>query len=223
MAITPVPINLRIDERALQAGALQAIAQHLTQALSPAYQAAVQSRAAQEALTRIRVSPEYASLHGGVLQAQLGLVAPTTQVEGVLQGLADGCRCDVVPPRVAGASLTGSVVVGILREDLSDVLSRPEASFVSENGHDVEWLRWLLTEGDRLIIADYGFLPASRMRPEAVAKFSRTRLGIMRKKGTWGVPAEFAGSRGANWLTRALNLFEQVLGKILVEELQRRL
>jgi hypothetical protein len=219
-----VPAGIHIDENAFVQGVLQEWASALRRVLTPAYAATVESRVSVEALVRIRASSAYASLHGGVLQAELGVKAPTTAIEGVLQGLAGACRATIDPPRVLGNSLVGSVTVGILRTDLSDVLSRPEASFVSEKGYQVDWLDWLLTQGDRVVVGQYGFLPANKMTARSVAAFSRTGLGIMRQANHgWSVPPEFSGTPGDNWFTRALAAIERVMADILVDELRRRL
>jgi hypothetical protein len=81
-----------------------------------------------------------------------------------------------------------------------------------------------IAEGDRVVVGQYGFLPANKMTARSVAAFSRTGLGIMRQANHgWSVPPEFSGTPGDNWFTRALAAIERVMADILVDELRRRL
>ena len=63
----------------------------------------------------------------------------------------------------------------------------------------LEWLRWLLKEGNAVIVSQYDFAFKS-------TRSSRTGLGIMVKKrgGGWKVPSQYAGTDDDNFATRAL-------------------
>ncbi len=107
--------------------------------------------------------------------------------------------------------------IGILRQDYSDLLSLPESVFTytSARGSGIlEWLRWLLIEGNGVIVGGLEFSPI----PSA---FSRTSGGVMTAGSGWSVPSNLAGSSQNNILTRALQNIEKDIETIIKQELQR--
>jgi len=107
--------------------------------------------------------------------------------------------------------------IGILRQDYSDLLSLPESVFTytSARGSGIlEWLRWLLIEGNGVIVGGFEFSPI----PSA---FSRTSGGVMTAGSGWSVPSNLAGSSQNNILTRALQNIEKDIETIIKQELQR--
>ena len=91
----------------------------------------------------------------------------------------------------------------------------PDSSHVSDNGHIIEWLRWLLLEGDKTI-ANYFFLPGRRSK-------SRTGRGIMvQKEGrVWSIPPQFRGTATDNFATRALENLDKALDRIVRVEINK--
>lgn len=107
--------------------------------------------------------------------------------------------------------------IGILKQDYSDLLSLPESVFtyISNAGSGVlEWLRWLLTEGDASIVSGFEF--SLNKTP-----FSRTGGGVMIKGSSWKVPESLSGTAQNNILTRALHNIEKDIEAIVKKELQR--
>lgn len=153
-------------------------------------------------------SPEYISLAHDQLRAELGVTNAERILHELVLGLSRGARVHVEPVRATFAGLSGGMEIGLVRENLQEVLGLSVASFSSEGGHVIEWLRWLLTAGDSLILTDYRFVAE-------VSPRSRTGLGLMLRPGTWRVPAQFAGTIHDNWLTRALSTIEQPLFELV--------
>lgn len=94
-----------------------------------------------------------------------------------------------------------TVVVGGLRveffnKDYAQILNIPGASYNS-NGHDINWLRWLLLNGVETIVMDFHIL-------YKYAKKSRSGQAIMVPKGFWYIPGEYAGDASDNFLTRSI-------------------
>ena len=98
------------------------------------------------------------------------------------------------------------------RNDYSDVISVPEAVFVTEKGVKLEWLRWLLLEGDKRIVSNYFFKKSSR---------GRAGGGIMaeRQNASWGVPSQFAGTENNNFATRALETINDEIDVLVRREI----
>ena len=102
-------------------------------------------------------SPEVTSLTRGALYGNLGVDDPDGKIINIVDTWMNNIHVSVQ----AGKSPLLTVNIGILTEDYSDVLSLPDSSHVSDNGHIIEWLRWLLLEGDKTI-ANYFFLQGRR-------------------------------------------------------------
>lgn len=194
---------------------LEGAAVKLRRAMSAAQSDARRDVAKLVALA-IRSSREYASLLGGKLQAELGVKEPLGILEAVIDGIGRGIKVTSLGARATPSGLDGGMRVEILKADYSEVLGVPGASFRSEGGHDVPWLRWLTLEGDRVLVADW------RVR-FGNYRASRTGLAVMAQPGSWRVSPEFAGTPGANWLTRAIGPLVPSIEQVVAREIQRRL
>ena len=110
-----------------------------------------------------------------------------------------------------------TINIGILEDDYSQLLSLPESIFpnISAKGSGVlEWLRWILIEGNQPIVRDFEFVATP-------SRFSRTGGGIMLRGGGWSVPPNLAGNVQDNILTRSLQNIEKDIEILVNQELQR--
>ena len=110
-----------------------------------------------------------------------------------------------------------TINIGILEDDYSQLLSLPESIFpyISAKGSGVlEWLRWILIEGNQPIVRDFEFVSTP-------SRFSRTGGGIMLRGGGWSVPPNLAGTMQDNILTRSLQNIEKDIETLVNQELQR--
>jgi len=152
----------------------------------------------------VHSSEEYSSLLGGDLRFQIGL-EDVSVVDGVLDVWKNNIEVRYTP------SLgLGTISIGIIEEDYSDVLTSSFASYIysSKSGpKTIEWLRWLLLEGSNTIVFDYNFTPF-------LTAYSRTGGGIMIKsRRGWKVPARAAGTATDNFITRALvPIYDELAG-----------
>lgn len=151
-------------------------------------------------INHIKSQPEYDSLMNGKLMGEFGLPDSASRLSEILATIESGAIIQTKPLNIAGNRIRGSVRLQMVQKDFSDLISLGAASFTTEKGSNLEWLRWLLTEGDTTIIADYTFV----LGPHPS---SRTGMGIMREFGgsSWRVPPEFAGTINNNWITRAID------------------
>lgn len=161
----------------------------------------------------IKRQPEYKSLLGGKLQSQLGVTHPQQRLDEIVRVVVDSIEVKVNKLKETGGQLTGGLEIQFVKTKFADLLKSPAASYVTDKGVKIEWLRWLLLEGDKLIVRSYtiGVDPKN---------YARTRLGeIMintpKKQGGWSVPSEFAGTAENNFITRALVEVYSDIGKIL--------
>ncbi len=175
---------------------------------------AIKSRMGIEVSKELKESTVYKEITlGGSLLGQLGLSNPS-DLDDIIDAWANGIEVTY--------SLTkgkfGAINIGILESTYSDVLSLPQASYVSErSGLLVEWLRWLLLEGNAVLVKDYFFLDRSGVPG------SRTGLGIMveSRSRNWSIPPRFAGTSGDNFATRALSDIDKVIDDIVRQEITK--
>ena len=144
--------------------------------------------------------PEYTSLISGKLKGEFGLPDAQTRIGQILNTIKSGADITKTPTTIKNNKVSGGIVFKMILSDFQDLLSLGEASFVTEKGTKLDWLRWLLIEGDSAIIGDYQFVAGA-------STYSRTGLGIMKEFGGafWRVPPEFSGSIKNNWITRAID------------------
>lgn len=165
---------------------------------------------------RIQNTLEYQSLFGGQLQAELGIPNPDV-IENIINTWASNFS---VKYNSSGRAF-GSLNIGLIQDDYTDVLSLPEASFFYTSGNTsgvIDWLRWLLLEGSNVIVRSYGFTGNE-------TRGSRTGLGVMvsREGGSWRVPPEFAGTASDNFVLRALLAIDKDIDRVVQEEIDKGL
>lgn len=163
----------------------------------------------------LRESPVYSEIKsGGRLLGELGLPNPS-DIDDIIDVWARNVEVDY---RRSGGRF-GSLQIGMIESDYSDVLSQPQASFIYASNRGpivIEWLRWLLLEGRSVIVSGYRFESAGN---------GRTGLGTMKESrgGGWRVPARFAGDGGDNFATRALLKIESVIDDSVRQQITKGL
>lgn len=162
-------------------------------------------------------TPEIRSLIGGKLQAELGLTDPRQAIDEILNVWQDTVRIDIRPLRLLNTGMfSGGIDIYAIRADFADVLSTNSSFYIAEkSGTTINWLEWLLLEGDKSIVIGYD-IGYSRGA-------SRTGLGkIMKKsKRNWRVPPEYAGTVNNNFVTKTLDNIETELNAALIAELSK--
>ena len=146
----------------------------------------------------IMSEPEYSALLGGTLLHEFGIPNPAARLSEILDTIRNSKNIESKSPAVSGNTIRGAFKFRMIKQDFADLLSLGGASFITEKGSVLNWLRWLLLEGDSVIITDYSY------SVDGPGK-SRTGLGVMVSGGSWRVPPEFAGNVKNNWITRAID------------------
>lgn len=146
----------------------------------------------------IMSEPEYGALLNGTLFHEFGIPDPAGRVSEILSTIRSGASIDIKSPSISGNSIKGGFKFKMVKQDFADLLALGGSSFITEKGSVLNWLRWLLIEGDSVIITDYSYSVEGQGK-------SRTGLGVMISGGSWRVPPEFAGNIKNNWITRAID------------------
>lgn len=160
-------------------------------------------------MRRLRSQPEYKALQaGGKLQIEFGISNPI-KVENIITRFANSVTVFVLFPRVYAQGLKGGIEIRAVPADYSDVLADENAYQQTEHGVTLEWLNWLLTEGNRKIIRNYTVKYTDKQK-------SRTGKAVMiTSKKYWGVPPEYSGTTTNNWVTRAFEGIEDEINQIV--------
>ncbi len=174
----------------------------------------IKSRLSPEVAAALRTSPVYNQLvSGGRLLGELGLPNPS-DIDDIIEAWAENIGVSYNKSK----GKFGAIEIGIIEDSYADVLSLPQASFIYSSKFgpkSIDWLRWLLLEGQSVIVQGYVFEDSNK---------GRTGLGIMTKsQGGWSVPARFAGDADDNFATRSLQDIEKVIDDIVRQEITKGL
>jgi len=123
-----------------------------------------------------------------------------------------------VPAKVKIKTVVSGIVIEV-DKGFREITSLPSASYITDKGKTIPWLRWLLLEGD-ITIGHYVF----RTTPiDVVRAYSRTGLGLMfvKRSGRWTMPPEFAGTEQNNFITRAIAQVRVQIEETIVEIIKR--
>jgi hypothetical protein len=161
----------------------------------------------------IKRQPEYRSLLGGKLQSELGVPHTQPRLDKIIQLIIDSIQIKVTKLKETGGQLVGGIEIIFDKTLLTELLDLSESRYVTDKGVVIEWLKWLLIEGDKLIVRQYmiGIDPKN---------YARTGLGqIMIPSGrtnkSWSVPVEYRGTANNNFITRALLEIQSEIDKVL--------
>jgi len=173
----------------------------------------------------IKLSPEYLSFGGGILQQELGVLDPYSSLDDMLAILVNTVTVKMRPVYQRGGQIGGGFTVRAVPTDFYNQVSTL-GTYTSENGHEVPWLNWLLTAGDKIILKDYRINFGGRSK-----MFSRTGGPIMTKNSEgWGVgvsssrvPPQFSGTPTNNFVTRAMTTMAPELEKKITTLIRSKL
>jgi hypothetical protein len=138
-------------------------------------------------------SPEAASISSGKLKADFGLTSSPMPL--ITASIIDSLSIQVNPPKTDGKKITGGFILTMQQNDYSNLLSLPVANQIIMGG-SLPWLKWLLTLGDTVIIANFGV---------EYGPYGRTgRARMTEKARPFKVDSAFSGSIDDNFITRAI-------------------
>lgn len=208
--------------RAMEKAILEAIRRHLDAALVAAAPA-IQKRFGALCDHLIAGTEEYQSLINGDLRGEFGLATPEGDLGAILRAIRDGVVVERIPVRVKGSGLTGGLRISMIKSNYQDILGLTQASYVSQpSGERIDWLDWLLTRGDKIIVNEHhvDFVTGAAERAR-----SRSSMALMRPGSTWRVPSWASGTSSDNFILRAFNVsgVEAEMARILEDEIGSRL
>jgi len=195
---------------------LEAIGKKIDKAFGKAYTKIVQETKTlvHQALSKSDVIGELTD--GSQLRGELGLTSGLSRsaAQAILEGVSNSVQAEYRSVRIKPTSSTGGLTFYIQPENLSNVIDIAQAqiSYYSKRykkAVKLDWLDWLLNQGDRIIVAKFHFEPK--------AGRGRSGLGEMKKEGMFKIDSQYAGEIGDNFISRAITSrsFRQDLSKLI--------
>lgn len=165
----------------------------------------------------------YKNIVDGELRGHLGIPAGEAEqrLENIINTIVQNIELKYVPVRYSYPNLTGGLELGVLLRSFEDVLSLDSGFLIinvksnRDQAFKIDWLRWMLTEGNNMIVFDWDF--------EEQANVGRSLKGHMvpSPNGAWSVPDYAAGTLNDNWLSRAIteqsSAYIREIGKIMAQ------
>lgn len=167
----------------------------------------------------IKQGRTYQSLVGGDLRYELGLENARSDMDSILSVLSKSVALNFSPFKYYRGKVTGSLSIDLLKDGFAPLLAHSKASYQS-NQYTVNWLDWLLTKGDSVIILDHHIVFDLN---SAQQSYSRTGDALMFPGGTWRVPPQFSGLEDSNFIIWGVESreFQNGANKIINEELKK--
>ncbi len=163
----------------------------------------------------IRAEKEYKSLIGsqhGDLRAVMGLDNAVQRVNAIIETWLDSTKVTLKKTKTSNGDMEASLRLTMGLADYSDVFSKAEATIQTKKRQSLEWLKALLTWGDKIIVYDYVVF-------EGNFRASRSGRAIMSKRlgSRWNVPSTYRGTVNDNWLTHALDGIQPKIEAIILK------
>lgn len=204
-------IGIRFNSREFDKAVREAIEAEINEALNKGRQ-----KAENDLKSMVRLeflgSPETTSMINGKLQAEFGFDSGSSYVVPIIDWIVSRIQVRIKPYRYRSGQNSGGYQVELAVFDLDEICSLGSASYISDVNYvrDIEWLRWLLSAGSKIIIKvfqiEYSFGAGHR---------SRSGKAIMVRGKGWRVPSEYAGTISNNWITRTFDSLEGRVAQIL--------
>lgn len=164
-------------------------------------------------IKNIKSQPEYESLLNGTLKYEFGIPDAGPRIDLILDHIKTYGITKIEYPQIRNNKIIGSYKIQLVRSNFEDLIRIGSSTFTTEKGQQLNWLQWLLLEGDSIIITGFEF----EFGPNIA---SRTGMGIMKVGDSWRVPPEFAGNVKNNWITRAIDSAIPEIDQYLVQAME---
>ena len=161
MTIIPISVDVKTTSKDFQKGLFGAMAKHFNNTLPKAIKP-LQKKTELLISRFLRAQPFYEAIIRGKFSVELGLPQGEgdNRLNTVIDVLAAQTRVEYKKITVRGSRFIGGFTIFIMKTDLNEIIGLSAAN-IDIIYRDLEWLEWLLTRGDSIIIADYDveFIP----------------------------------------------------------------
>lgn len=150
-------------------------------------------------------SPEIQSLinDNGKLRVELGINNSGGKIDSLIDYIAGSI--DIVFEKFDGGAFESIVSITLNSSRMKDIYSESFASYETEKGVNIEWLKWLLEAGNKDVIFGY------KIRYGVSVGRTGEAVMIKNKQANWRVPPEFSGTIENNFITRSISSLDSDL------------
>ena len=168
--------------------------------------------------------PTVQELLNGQLKVDFGLTdeLANSAVSQIIGAIGEAVSAEFFAGGATRGNAGSNKIVGTVRILINGlqasgiILGRVKGSYDS-NGSNIDWLRWLMTQGSRVVVAGYEVV-------STVEYDGRSRSGggfMIKTGGDFRVDPEHAGVAGDNFITRAISRTAPGIKTIIKEEIKR--
>lgn len=207
-------IKLRLSEEDITKGILDGVLYHVNNFIN-SNQSFIIGGIRQRVFDKLTSSDEWLAIDGGELEDLLEINSASLALAQIASAISKSAEIVVKPFKKSGLKINGGIQINILKTDYSDILGIVPPEVI--HGVEKDWLRWLLEDGDDVNIFnfDVDWEAESTTIGEAIDDISRyyhvnpkpnnlLRDNPTGERGVLGIPAQYQGTKGNNFITRAL-------------------
>lgn len=209
-------LTLKINKKQVKKDLLRVIHEEVSKLIS-ANVVSIETQVKDVIIKYVESSEEWQSMlsPSGILRTELGLENQTELLSQLSAAIKDIIHIKSAPVKLKGNKVSGGFkLVAMTDSDYEMLLNSSFASFVSENGFDVDWLEWILVRGNQIVVYDY-------VVDYGWPSHSRTNDAIMLKyPGVWQVPSQFSGVKEDNFITRSIEKASKEIEDIILKNMQ---
>ena len=169
----------------------------------------IRSQVVEVVKRAIATCPEIQELSSGSLKYDFGLTEDPSSA--IVNAVANSTRVSVSKVSSRGGSFRGGVKIYVQPSTFSNLLSLSIGQQGIESGGSIPWLRWMLTAGDSIVIADFGVEYES-----GAGRSGGARMDSAAKP--FKVNPLYSGDESSNFVTRALEPALKEISKIVRRE-----
>lgn len=160
----------------------------------------IESRVKQLAREALYKCPEIESLRSGKLKFDFGLDNdPTTEI---VEAIVASTYVYFKNFKLVKNGYSNVLSVYIQPSDFLNLFTLSSASIITESGVELPWLSWLLTQGDTILVTQHHVTYGAYVD-------SRSGGAVMKPGGVFKVDSKFSGTPDDNFITRALEKYQQ--------------
>lgn len=189
----------------------------------------IEERLKNELYGLIRATKEFEALITGPLDGHFGFEIGTAagRIEAITRAASKQVK--VFEPVFNGGTARGRMLIGFFLSNFKVLTSMDEAQvFNVGTFENLEWLKWLLFNGDQVFIM-------SKIKPEPYwmlekpLKSGRSKKALMlkvtvkNKRSPWRIPTIYSGTKDDNWFTRSMMETIDVTRDIIIKVIQEEL
>ena len=149
-------------------------------------------------------APELKAIVFGPLKGDFGL-PKGSEIGAANKIMAAVAHASTVDFRPFTKNLKGCLTIKIQPTNFKNILDIIDP-VITKKGEELDWIRWLLTRGDDIVVAEYHVVPGNH---------GRSGDAIMKEGDYFRVRPEYSGTLENNAITRALQNRQKEIASIL--------